>query len=279
MRDLAEKTAFITGGASGIGLAMGEVFAAAGMNVMLADIEADALREAVSNLCATGSTVRGVVCDVANYASVQEAAQATVAAFGKVHLVCNNAGVADAGGVDDIALQAWRWVIEVNLMGVVHGLKAFVPLLKRQGAGGHIVNTASMTGFVADAFGAYAAAKSGVIAISEALQVDLASSGIGVSLLCPSLVRTRILECLRNWPKDYGPPPMRDLGPLAGRVAELMRSAMPPSEVAAMVRKAVEDNEFYIFTHPERRRPLEERVNRFLAAYRKLDAVPQEALR
>jgi NAD(P)-dependent dehydrogenase (short-subunit alcohol dehydrogenase family) len=161
-------------------------------------------------------------------------------------------------------------------MGVVHGLKAFVPLLKRHGEGGHIVNTASMTGFVADAFGAYAAAKSGVIAISEALQGELASSGIGVSLLCPSLVNTRILECLRNWPKEYGPPPSRDLGPLAGRIAELMRTAMPPSQVAALVRKAVEENEFYIFTHPERRAALEERAQRFLSAYRKLDAVPQD---
>src|SRR5215475_10692596 len=130
MLELSDKTAFVTGGASGIGLALGRAFAEAGMKVMLADVETDALDEAVNDLRKVTPDVRGVACDVADAASVDRAAQATYDAFGRVHVICNNAGVAAAGGIDDISLDNWRWVIDVNLMGVLHGVRSFLPHLR-----------------------------------------------------------------------------------------------------------------------------------------------------
>ena len=278
MRDFAEKTAFVTGGASGIGLAMGCAFAEAGMRVMLADMEAKPLEQAVAGFKSNLPEVRGVVCDVRDYAAMERAAQATIETFGKVHVLCNNAGVSGASGADNISLQDWRWVIDTNLMGVVHGVKAFLPLLKSHGEGGHIVNTASMAGFLpGTGFGAYTATKFAVVGISEALMMELEPQGIGVSVLCPGWVATLITESRRNWPKDYGPPPPK--GPIAEQFAELVRSGMTPSDVAALVLKAVQDNERYIFTHPDMRPLLERRVDQFLAAYRKLGPASQEVKR
>ena len=178
MRDLEGKTAFVTGGASGIGLAMGRAFAEAGMRVMLADIEAKPLEQTVAAFKGNLAEVRGVVCDVRDYDDVERAAQVTIDAFGKVHVLCNNAGVSGARGADNISLQDWRWTIDVNLMGVVHGLKAFLPLLQSHGEGGHIVNTASMAGFLPFGFGAYCATKFAVIGISEALAIELEPQGV-----------------------------------------------------------------------------------------------------
>ncbi|MGH6988759.1 MAG: SDR family NAD(P)-dependent oxidoreductase [Stellaceae bacterium] len=280
MRDLSGKTAFITGGASGIGLAMGRAFAEAGMRVMLADIEATPLEQAVASLKGNLPEVRGVVCDVRDPAAVEKAAAATIDAFGKVHLVCNNAGVGGSGGIDDISLPAWRWVIDINLMGVIHGVKAFLPLIQSHGEGGHFVNTASMAGFLpGTGFGAYTATKFAVVGASEALAAELAPHNIGVSVLCPGWVNTRILDSARNWPKESGPPPTRELGPLAERIAELVKSGMAPDAVAKLVRAAVEENQFYIFTHPHMRPPLEARFARVLEAYRALGPAPQEQKR
>ena len=276
MRDLVGKTVFVTGGASGIGLAIGRTFAEAGMRVMLADIEAKALEQAIEAFQGNPPEVRGIVCDVRNYADVERAARMTVDAFGKVHVLCNNAGVTGGAGTENISLQDWQWVIDINLMGVVHGVKAFLPLLKTHGEGGHIVNTASMAGFLSDTgFGAYTASKFAVVGISEALSTELEPQGIGVSILCPGWVASRISDSRRNWPNDYGTPPPR--GPLAERFAELVRNGMAPSDVAPLVLKAVQNNELYIFTHPDMRPWLEKRVDRFLATYRKLGA-PQEIM-
>ena len=167
-----------------------------------------------------------------------------------------------ARGADNISLQDWRWTIDVNLMGVVHGVKAFLPLLQSHGEGGHIVNTASMAGFLPFGFGSYGATKFAVVGISEALATELEPQGIGVSVLCPGWVATLITESRRNWPKDYGAPPPRSIGPLAEQIAELVRNGMAPSDVAALVLKAVRDNELYIFTHPDMRPLLETRVDR-----------------
>ena len=150
MRDFAGKTAFVTGGAGGIGFALGRAFAKSGMKVMLADIEPDALQAAVKSLQEISPDIRGTICDVTDAASVERAAQATFDAFGHVHVVCNNAGVAAGGGIDHISLDNWRWVIDVNLMGVLHGIKSFLPHIRAHGEGGHIVNTASMAGMEND---------------------------------------------------------------------------------------------------------------------------------
>jgi len=272
MRELSGKAAFVTGGASGIGLALGRALAEAGARVMLADIEAKALDAAVASLQGGNlPEVRGVVCDVANHAAVEQAAKQAIAAFGKIHILCNNAGVGGASGADNIALVDWRWVIDINLMGVVHGIHAFLPHIKAHGEGGHIVNTASMAGFLpGTGFGAYTASKFAVVGISEALALELAQDGVGVSVLCPGWVNTRILDSRRNWPAENGPPPARALGPLADRIADLVRNGMEPSAVAALVVKAIQENELYIFTHPHMRLPLEDRFANVLAAYRKL---------
>src|ERR1700752_2420638 len=205
MRELAGKTAFVTGGAAGIGFALGRAFAEAGMNVMLADIETDALAAAVKSLDAFGPNVRGVICDVADPVSVGRAAKASYAAFGKVHVVCNNAGVAAAGGIDNISLDNWRWVLDVNLMGVIHGIAAFVPHIRGHGEGGHFVNTASMAGMMGGiGFSPYVASKLAGVGMSEGLAQQLKPHGIGVSVLCPPFVRTRIHESGRNRQQPYG---------------------------------------------------------------------------
>jgi NAD(P)-dependent dehydrogenase (short-subunit alcohol dehydrogenase family) len=142
MQNLRGKTAFVTGGASGIGLALGQAFAQAGIRVMLADIETDALAKAVEKMRGFGSDVRGLACDVSDPVAVEYAAKETYASFGNVHVVCNNAGVAGGSGIDDISLDTWRWVLDVNVMGVLHGVRTFLPHIRSHGEGGHFVNTA-----------------------------------------------------------------------------------------------------------------------------------------
>jgi len=271
MRKLAGKTAFVTGGASGIGLALGQAFAQAGMKGMLADIETDALAAAVKSLHNFGPDVRGVTCDVADPASVERAAEASYEAFGIVHVVCNNAGVAGGSGIDDIPLDTWRWVLDVNLMGVLHGIRTFLPHIRAHGEGGHIVNTASMAGIVSGlGFSPYAASKFAVVAMSEGLAIELEPLGIGVTVLCPGFVRTRIGASGRNRPERYGPTQMPDpaspAGALAARIAELLASGIDPSDVAARVLAAIREDELYVFTHPQMRAEAEGRFSAILAA-------------
>jgi NAD(P)-dependent dehydrogenase (short-subunit alcohol dehydrogenase family) len=273
MRDLTRKTAFITGGASGIGLALGRAFAEAGTNVMLADIEADALTAAVDSLKPTGANVRGVICDVTDPAAMDKAAQATIDAFGNVHILCNNAGVAGGSGAEAISLETWRWVLDVNLMGVVHGLRTFLPRILAHGEGGHIVNTASMAGMISGlGFGPYTASKFAVVGLSEGLASELAPLGIGVSVLCPGFVRTRIHESQRNRPQRYGPAPMPPPGSrgraLALEVASLVQAGMDPAQVAAQVLNAICEDRLYVFTHPEMR---DEAAQRFSAILQAMD--------
>jgi NAD(P)-dependent dehydrogenase (short-subunit alcohol dehydrogenase family) len=275
MRELTGKTAFVTGGASGIGLALGRAFAEASMKVMLADIEADALAAAVESLKGIGPEVRGVVCDVADPSSVDHAANMSCEAFGRVHLVCNNAGVATGGGIDRISLDEWRWVLDVNIMGVLHGIRTFLPHIRAHGEGGHIVNTASMAGMLSGALGfsPYSASKFAVVSISEGLSIQLKPLGIGVSVLCPGFVRTRIMESQRNRPKRYGPTstpdPESPEGATVAKLSELVESGLDPSDVARRVLTAIRNDELYVFTHPERRPEVEPRFAAILAAFDK----------
>ena len=274
MRELKGKTAFITGGASGIGLALGRAFAASGMKVMLADIEAPALDAAIDSLKATGAVVEGVRCDVSDADSVEHAAQATVDAFGHVHVLCNNAGVAGGGGIDTIALDTWRWVLDVNLMGVMHGVRSFLPHLRAHGEGGHVVNTASMAGMLRPQWlNPYAASKFAVVAISEGLAAQLKPLGIGVSVLCPGFVRTRISASARNRQDRYGPAraldPTSPAGALAAKMADLVETGADPAAIAARVLAAIREDELYVFTHPEMGPPMEERFAAISAAMAK----------
>ena len=226
MRELAGKTAFVSGGAAGIGLAMAQAFAQAGMKVMLADIEQGALSAAVAGLREISPDVSGTLCDVADASSVERAAQAAFAAFGHVHVVCNNAGVAAGGGIDQISLDNWRWVIDVNLMGVLHGVRSFLPHIRGHGEGGHIVNTASMAGMQGGlGFSPYGASKFAVVSMSEGLRLQLKPHGIGVSVLCPSYVRTGIGNSGRNRPERYGASqPLDPASPAAAMVAEIAKN-------------------------------------------------------
>jgi NAD(P)-dependent dehydrogenase (short-subunit alcohol dehydrogenase family) len=277
MRELSGKTAFVTGGASGIGLALGGAFAEAGMKVMLADIEQDALAAAVKGLAQVGPGVRGVICDVADPDSVEQAAKATYDAFGNVHVICNNAGVAAAGGIDNISLDNWRWVLDVNLMGVLHGIRTFLPHIRAHGEGGHIVNTASMAGMNAGlGFSPYVASKFAVVGMSEGLATQLKPLGIGVSVLCPGFVRTGIGESGRNRPARYGatqtPDPESPAGQLLAHIAERLASGLVPSEVAARVLAAIREDKLYVFTHPEMRDEVADRFAAILAALEEPEA-------
>jgi len=278
MRELAGKTAFVTGGAAGIGLALGRAFAEAGMQVMLADIERDALAGAVTSLHNIGPQVRGVVCDVADPGSVDAAAKETIEAFGKVHVVCNNAGVAAAGGIDNISLDNWRWVLDVNLMGVVHGIRAFLAHIRAHGEGGHFVNTASMAGMNGGlGFSPYTAAKFAVVGMSEGLSQQLKPYGIGVSVLCPHFVRTRIGESGRNRQGRYGetqapPDPASPNGQMLALISASIAAGLDPADVAARVLAAIRDDELYVFTHPDMRGHVDARFAAIQAAMDKVTA-------
>ncbi len=278
MKDFAGKTAFVTGGASGIGYAMAEAFLREGMNVMLADIEEDALGKAAESLGNTNGQVRTLVCDVAVRDAVNEAAERTISEFGKVHIVCNNAGVGAGGPMGEIDPADWEWTIAVDQWGVVYGIEAFLPHLKSHGEEAHIVNTASMAGmFGAPNMSPYCAAKFAVVAMSESLHLELLESNVGVSVLCPAFVRTRIHESGRTRQSQYGGPRERmlEVGDNAAEdVANLVNSGIDPRAVGARVVECIRDKEFYIFTHPENWDLLKERFAQIERAFQSAAASP-----
>jgi NAD(P)-dependent dehydrogenase (short-subunit alcohol dehydrogenase family) len=271
MRDLQGKTAFITGGASGIGLAMAHAFGEAGMSVMLADIEAEALDAAVRGLEERQIRAASVLCDVSLRSAVEAAAQRTVETFGKVHVVCNNAGVGGGGAVGEVKPADWDWVVEVNLMGVVYGVEAFLPLIRSHGEGGFFVNTASMAGMVSPpGMEPYCATKFAVVAMSEGWRAQLAPENIGVGVLCPGFVRTNIDKSARNRPDRFGGPGEVELG--VG--SALVQAGIDPQAVGNRVREAVLNDELYIFTHPNMRAAVEDRFARIMAGFDAADASP-----
>jgi NAD(P)-dependent dehydrogenase (short-subunit alcohol dehydrogenase family) len=254
MEDLQGKVAVITGGASGIGRAVADRAGAEGMKVVLADIEEGPLKAAEDELASKGVEAVGVVTDVADAASVRTLRDRALDRFGAVHLVHNNAGIGLGGPIWEVSEEDWRWILGVNLWGVIHGVATFTPLLIEQGEG-HIVNTASVAGLIAAPFlGPYNATKQAVVAISETLYKDLQAVGapIGVSVLCPGFVRTRIAESERNRPAwavaDHEVPGAEEV---RGVVQNLVDSGIAPAAVADRVMDAVRSNIFYILTHPE----------------------------
>jgi len=249
MQELRGKTAVVTGAAAGIGFALAERFAREGMRVVLADVEAGALSAAEQRLASAGAATLALVADVTSPESMRTLRDQTLERFGGVHVVCANAGVAPTGPVVG-TLADWRWVVEVNLMGVVHTLDAFVPGLVAQKEG-HVVCTASVGGLrSAPLLGAYCATKHAVVALSESLYGELAGTGVGVSLLCPGAVATGIFESERNRPAALGGP-----GAGADRVRrgfqDAIRGGMAPPEVAACVVEAIQSERFYVLSHPE----------------------------
>lgn len=249
MQDLAGRVAVITGAASGLGRAMAERFARAGMKVVLADIEAGPLAEAVAGLRAAGYDATGVPTDVADAGAVQQLARSAFDAYGAVHMLCNNAGVVKRARAWELTDDDWRWVLGVDLWSVIHGLRAFVPRMLDQAEGGHIVNTASMAALLPTPnLGAYAAAKSAVLALSLSLQTEFDQMGarLGVSVLCPGFIATAITDSGRNRPAvlaDAASPPQ------VPRTTAGVVSTMTATEVAEQVLEAVIANQFWILTH------------------------------
>jgi NAD(P)-dependent dehydrogenase (short-subunit alcohol dehydrogenase family) len=256
MKDLAGKTAFVTGAASGIGLGIATALAQAGMNVMLCDIEEAALAQAVESLKRTNASADGVRADVSLKRELAAAADATITRYGKVHLV-NNAGVGGGGGPYGFwSDSAWDWILGVNLMAVVWGIEIFGPLIEQHGQGGHIVSTASIAGLVSLGSTPYNVTKYGVVALSEGLRNELAPRGIGVSILCPGFIRTGIAESIRNLPTRF------DRG-AHEKVAETLNSprhqamrdkiakGIDPLYVGELVREGIENDWPYVFTDAE----------------------------
>jgi NAD(P)-dependent dehydrogenase (short-subunit alcohol dehydrogenase family) len=263
MEELKGKVAFVTGAASGIGLALAKRFATEGMKVVLADIEADALEKAEAEVASSGAETLAVECDVSSAESVVAAEERAIEVFGAVHVLCNNAGVSPIGDLDTSTADDWEWGIGVNLMGVVHGIQAFVPGMKQRGQGGHVVNTASLAGIVPlPSLGVYTASKYAVVGISEILNLELAAHGIGVSVLCPSFVNTSLPSSTRN-----RPPGMGETAEFPEFLATALKGAMDPADVADHVVKAIRAGNLYIMTHADAKPAFEARSQAMLAAF------------
>jgi NAD(P)-dependent dehydrogenase (short-subunit alcohol dehydrogenase family) len=258
MKEFKDKVALVTGAASGIGFALADRFASVGMKVVLADVEETALAAAEETLKRKGAPVLSVRTDVSKAAEVEELAEKTYARFGAVHVLCNNAGVGMGGLSWEQSLTDWEWVLGVNLWGVIHGIRTFIPRMLAQQTEGHIINTASVAGLISAPYmSVYQATKHAVVSITESLKMELDLTGgkLGASVLCPGFVATRISDSERNRPTGMDRPT-----PTPGQMAsqEMIRemarqqvaAGLKPAAIAEMVLEAVRDDRFYIVTHP-----------------------------
>jgi NAD(P)-dependent dehydrogenase (short-subunit alcohol dehydrogenase family) len=271
MEDLAGKVAVVTGAASGIGLGLATRFAEEGMKVVLADIEEPPLDKAVRQLRQAEHDVIGVSADVSDFTSLEALAAKAVEAYGKVHVLCNNAGVGGGNLLWQATESDWRWVMGVNLWGVINGIRAFVPGMLAHGEQGHIVNTASLAGITTPTLDAlYGASKHAVVAISEALyfQLHVVGSKLSASVLCPGFVRTNIMDAARNRPPQLQNPTESELPAGAAEMEAFMRglvqAGLPPADVAGMVVDAVREDRFWILTAPELDQAVRDRADRIL---------------
>ncbi len=272
MKDFTGKVAVVTGAASGIGRGLAERFAAEGMKVVLADVEQEALAKAKAEMKAQGATVLAVRTDVSKVGDVEALARKTLDAFGAVHVLCNNAGVIDAADrpLWECTLAELEWIVGVNLWGVIHGIRAFVPAMLEQDTEGHVVNTASVGGLVSSATDAiYTMTKHGVAALSETMHLALANrdAKVKVSVLCPGFINTQLVDAGRNRPAEPGS--TERLGPKQEQrirtMRQVLQEGMPPSQVADYVIKAIKEEKFYVLTHPaEFRKDIETRMENIL---------------
>jgi NAD(P)-dependent dehydrogenase (short-subunit alcohol dehydrogenase family) len=261
LKELGGKVVVVTGGASGIGRAMAERFAAEKMKVVVADVEATALARVEAELKASGASVLAVRSDVSRAADVEELARQTIDAFGAVHVLCNNAGVSPVMRPTwELTETDWQWVLGVNLWGVLHGIRAFVPIMLKQDSEGHIVNTASLAGLIGGGawWATYGVSKHGVVNLSESLHRELAAVGsrVKVSVLCPAWVKTQLMDAERNRPASLRnehesgqqPPPA---AMMEQAVRQFVEGGTDPGEIAGMVVDAIWSEKFYILPHPE----------------------------
>jgi NAD(P)-dependent dehydrogenase (short-subunit alcohol dehydrogenase family) len=268
------KTAFITGAASGMGRGMARVFAQNGINIALADIDLPTLEEARNEIGRYGVEAIAYLLDASDRAQVYEIADAVERDFGKVHIVCNNAGVGSGTpALDETPDEIFDWMFAVNTMGPINGFKAFAPKLKKHGEGGHFVNTASIAGVrIAPGMnnGIYAGTKFAVVALSFAMQDAMAKYGIGVSVLCPAGVDTNIYRAGRVRPDRFGGPFEREISPA---MARLLKEGLSPDQVGQYVFRAIQDDDFFIFTHPETRQWVEEWHARVMHGFDRADTL------
>ena len=250
MRDLTGKVAFITGGASGIGFGMAKAFSVSGMSVVIADIRQDHLDTAMKSLA--GARVHPIRLDVTDRKAMALAADETERVFGKVHIVCNNAGINQFNDIGAATYDDWDWILGVNLGGVVNGVQTFVPRIKAHGEGGHIVNTASMASFIASGVaGIYCTSKFAVRGMSDALRWSLRPHKIGVSVLCPGLVNSAIHESDRIRPAALSANATPTDPKFLEHLAHVHQVGMTPEEIGGKVLRAIQRNDFYVFSHPE----------------------------
>jgi len=268
------RVAVVTGAGSGIGRALAEALAGAGSAVVVADIDRDAGEAVAAGIRSGGGRADAVVVDVADAGSVEGLADAAVAGHGRVDVLCNNAGVSTFNLIADQTLEDWRWVLSVNLWGVIHGVHAFLPVFRRQGTPAHIVNTASIAGLLSGVafIGPYSATKVAVVSISETLvkEFAIAQLPIGVSVLCPSSVDTRVMESERSRPPALGVEHRTELAEavrLGIRDSFTGPTGLTPAHVAQRVMDAIREDRFWIVTHPGERPQVEERFAAALAAF------------
>ena len=271
MQEFKDKVAVITGGASGLGLAMARRFAREGMKLALGDVEEEPLRRVEQEFRRAGIPVLAIRTDVSRGHDVERLAEKTLATFGAVHVVCNNAGVGPGGVVWENTTADWEWVLGVNVWGVIHGVRVFVPIMLRQNTPCHVVNTASVAGLLSvPGMGIYCVSKHAVVTLTECLYHDLAARGakIGVSLLCPAYVPTGIADSERNRPAMLHNPP-RPRSPEDLEREQMMRHAVEsgrisPDDVAQMVFDGIVQDRFYILTHPRIKAAIGTRVQDIL---------------
>jgi NAD(P)-dependent dehydrogenase (short-subunit alcohol dehydrogenase family) len=272
------KTAVISGGAEGIGLSIAKALGEQKMNIVLTDINEKNLQKASSELETIGVPVLPLVLDVAKEDQWQEVAERAIARFGKIHMIVNNAGIGgESGSIENQNAKGWQWALDVNLMGVVFGAKVMVPLIKQHGEGGWIVNVASMAGMGGTPYGgAYTATKAAVVAVSESWAGELESEGINVSVLCPAFVQTRIYDSERNRQSQYKSDKKSAISEnvFLNKAKKMVENGIEVSIVGKRVVEALNDGEFYIFTHPNYRPLVEERSSQINAAFEKASKSP-----
>ena len=268
------RVAVVTGAASGIGRALAETFSREGSAVVIADRDTEHAEAAAAGIRDGGGDALAVTVDVSDVDAVDRLAATTIDRYGRVDVLCNNAGVSTFNLMRDQTLEEWKWVFDVNFWGVVHGLRAFLPIMREQGTPGHVVNTASIGGLLTGAavIGPYCATKAAVVSVSETLAQELAidESPIGVSVLCPSSVDTRMLESDRTRPPALGIEQRTELADAwHGAIQEGLSgpTGQPPAQVAERVLQAIRGGEFWIITHDDLLPTVRDRVNGMLAAF------------
>jgi NAD(P)-dependent dehydrogenase (short-subunit alcohol dehydrogenase family) len=273
MKEFKGRVAVVTGAASGIGRGMAETFVAAGMKVVLSDIEAPALEKTTGALRADGADVHAVRTDVSKPDQVDDLAKQTLSKYGAVHVLCNNAGIMVGGTTGwKSSLDDWRWIVGVNLMGVVHGIRSFLPIMVEQDSEAHIINTASLAGLIASGGAPYVATKFAVVGLSENVYVQLQREGLKprVSILCPGFVDTNIVYSDRNRPAEFADASAPQTDPATNAIreraaAELKKVGLSPRVVGEQVLAAIRDERFYILTHPELNPVIEQRMQDILS--------------